>query len=509
MIEENKKRGDSGIILNIWLEKTSDRSPWRSTARPWKNQTIDESVPEPPEHVPPQYDVVVRGVQLAEIGEAFPRPSAERGDVVAVEQQRFQAAQFGERAVLYLGDAVVPQVQVGQLVQIGEIVSGNRGQLVVANVQGGRVADFEKSVLGYVDDPEALQMQLYVLDRLNRVDILERDAVQHAVGQADEKELPPTQVENKIEIEITAKEKKNSRRKRNLIHRSWKGPDFMELNRKKQVRRASCVPDKVEGKCLKRSKSVGDAWDVTESDCKNTNNVEDKSDIYRPKTYPSPLPNPPEKKKGAVSSLVDQLLLEIYGMPDGDRRRSDSDSTASSLRIRPQHQHLQKARLLWKSEHELRVLVLNLRDHINHTGEILVRQLRRKDYLTTKCEKLCAIITAHLQAVSQKRETDSQWSHISPNVEIFLILTVSLAASPSSNGLFSIIDSKWMTRDKNASRTTEGSQSVAGEHGPVKMSVRPTNDESRERLKGGCTACNDNNNNNNNNDDNDDKSRLR
>ena len=55
-------------------------------------------------------------------------------------------------------------------------------------------------------------------------------------------------------------------------------------------------------------------------------------------------------KKGAVSSLVDQLLLEIYGMPDGDRRRSDSDSTASSLRIRPQHQHLQKARLLWKSK---------------------------------------------------------------------------------------------------------------------------------------------------------------
>lgn len=44
MIEENKKRGDSGIILNIWLEKTSDRSSWHSIARLWKNQTIDESV---------------------------------------------------------------------------------------------------------------------------------------------------------------------------------------------------------------------------------------------------------------------------------------------------------------------------------------------------------------------------------------------------------------------------------------------------------------------------------
>ena len=54
-------------------------------------------------------------------------------------------------------------------------------------------------------------------------------------------------------------------------------------------------------------------------------------------------------------------------------------------------------------EHELHVLVQNLRDHINHTGEILIRQLRRKDYLATKCEKLCAIITAHLLAVSPKR----------------------------------------------------------------------------------------------------------
>lgn len=53
--------------------------------------------------------------------------------------------------------------------------------------------------------------------------------------------------------------------------------------------------------------------------------------------------------------------------------------------------------------HELQVLVMNLRDHINNTGEILVRQLRRKDYLITKCEKLCAIITAHLQARSPKR----------------------------------------------------------------------------------------------------------
>lgn len=69
-------------------------------------------------------------------------------------------------------------------------------------------------------------------------------------------------------------------------------------------------------------------------------------------SYPPPLPNPPVRKEGTVSSLVDQLLLDIYGLPDGDRRRSESDSTASSLRIHPQHQHLQKARLLWKSKND-------------------------------------------------------------------------------------------------------------------------------------------------------------
>lgn len=57
------------------------------------------------------------------------------------------------------------------------------------------------------------------------------------------------------------------------------------------------------------------------------------------------------KPEGAVSCLVDQLLVDIYGLPYGDRGRSESDSTASSLRTRPpQHQHLQKARLMWKSK---------------------------------------------------------------------------------------------------------------------------------------------------------------
>lgn len=52
---------------------------------------------------------------------------------------------------------------------------------------------------------------------------------------------------------------------------------------------------------------------------------------------------------------------------------------------------------------ELQILILNLRDHINHTGGILIRQLRRKDYLVSKRDKQCDIITAHLQAHSPKR----------------------------------------------------------------------------------------------------------
>lgn len=52
---------------------------------------------------------------------------------------------------------------------------------------------------------------------------------------------------------------------------------------------------------------------------------------------------------------------------------------------------------------ELQILLENLHEHIIHTGGLLVRQLRRKDYLIAKRDKHYDIITAYLQAHSTKR----------------------------------------------------------------------------------------------------------
>ncbi|XP_029665272.1 uncharacterized protein LOC115236750 [Formica exsecta] len=137
---------------------------------------------------------------------------------------------------------------------------------------------------------------------------------------------------------------KYRRRRRNLIQRTLDGPDFMKLNSKRPTGSAGIAKSYWQ----RRSKSIGDEPSVITFNYENADNHDTVA--KRPKIYPSPLRCSPPQKNIVITSLVDQLLLDIYGIPMGDKGRSESESTASSLKPRPQHQYLQKARLLLKSK---------------------------------------------------------------------------------------------------------------------------------------------------------------
>ncbi|XP_024876036.1 uncharacterized protein LOC112457311 isoform X1 [Temnothorax curvispinosus] len=214
------------------------------------------------------------------------------------------------------------------------------------------------------------------------------------------------------------------RQKRNLIQQTLNGPDFMELNK-----RLTGSAGVASSRWQKRSKSMGDEPNVIAFNYKNAGNH--NAAIKKPKIYPPPLRYFPLQKEIVITSLVDQLLLDIYGIPMGDRRRSESDSTASSLKTWPQHQYLQKTRLLLKRKDELQILLMTLHDHIIHTGGLLIRQLRRKDYLTAKCDKQCDIITAYLQAHSAKRIEDTK-------------MRFSLTPQPGESGFIQWLDAMKM-----------------------------------------------------------------
>ncbi|KAG5330544.1 TBC30 protein, partial [Acromyrmex heyeri] len=212
------------------------------------------------------------------------------------------------------------------------------------------------------------------------------------------------------------------KQKRNLIQQTLNGPNFMELNSKRSTESAAVESSRWQ----KRSKSMGDEPSIIARNYKDHDAV-----IKRPKVYPPPLHCSPLQKEIVITSLVDQLLLDIYGIPMADRGRSESDSTASSLKTRPQHQYLQKTRLLLKRTDELQILLMTLHDHIIHTGGLLIRQLRRKDYLTVKCDKQCDIITAYLQAHSAKRIEDTK-------------MRFSLTPQPGESGFIQWLDAMKM-----------------------------------------------------------------
>ncbi|XP_011297573.1 uncharacterized protein [Fopius arisanus] len=185
------------------------------------------------------------------------------------------------------------------------------------------------------------------------------------------------------------------RKRRNLTQETLETPDFMALNRK-------------SGRTSQKRRAIEKGANIYAIgyETKEINRSEQES-VRKPRTYPLPMVRELSQER-AISSLVDQLLLDIYGFPRGDRSRSESESTVSSFRPTPQHRYLRKTRLLLKSTEELTIVLETLRSHVNQAGALLIRQLRRRDYLLTKRDRQYDVITAHLQAYSNKRSEDTR-----------------------------------------------------------------------------------------------------
>ncbi|XP_023290729.1 uncharacterized protein LOC105694437 [Orussus abietinus] len=189
------------------------------------------------------------------------------------------------------------------------------------------------------------------------------------------------------------------RKPRNLMQQTLESPDFMVLNTKENP---GCITETREfGEKVFRSLTTSIEKAIPPP--KNTNNGES----LKKKTYPSPMRKICPREEETLSSLVDQLLLDIYGLPRGDRP-SETVSTTSSSKPRSEHRYLQGTRLRLKSVDELHVLVDDLQERIDHVGGLLVRQLRRRDYLVNRRNKRYDVVTAHLQARSEKRSEDTR-----------------------------------------------------------------------------------------------------
>ncbi|KAM5251369.1 TBC1 domain family member 30 isoform 1-T1 [Hipposideros larvatus] len=145
-----------------------------------------------------------------------------------------------------------------------------------------------------------------------------------------------------------------------------------------------------------------------------------------------------------TASLVSGLLTELYSCteedeaagggrwPGGRRQRRDSldSSTEASgsdavlggrggagdsrvlqelqeLQERPSQRH-QRQYLRQKDTNELKTILRELKYRIGIQSAKLLRQLKQKDRLLHKVQKNCDIVTACLQAVSQKRRVDTK-----------------------------------------------------------------------------------------------------
>ncbi|XP_032502371.1 TBC1 domain family member 30 isoform X1 [Phocoena sinus] len=152
-------------------------------------------------------------------------------------------------------------------------------------------------------------------------------------------------------------------------------------------------------------------------------------------------PEPGEPRGSCTASLVSGLLTELYSCteeeeaagggrgPWGRQRRQDSldSSTEASgsdvfvggrggagdsrvlqeLQERPSQRH--QMQYLWqKDTDELKMILRELKYRIGIQSAKLLRQLKQKDRLVHKVQRNCDVVTACLQAVSQKRRVDTK-----------------------------------------------------------------------------------------------------
>ncbi|XP_063230098.1 uncharacterized protein LOC134535110 isoform X2 [Bacillus rossius redtenbacheri] len=117
-------------------------------------------------------------------------------------------------------------------------------------------------------------------------------------------------------------------------------------------------------------------------------------------------------RRRRASQLVDRLLLEIYGR-DGRRATSavESDCCSTSAAssacwrtegYRPGQEAGLRAAVCSRSVSELRVMLGTLRLDVQLTGARLVRQLKRRDRLKARQSIQNSVLTAYLQAISDK-----------------------------------------------------------------------------------------------------------
>ncbi|XP_015270944.1 PREDICTED: TBC1 domain family member 30 [Gekko japonicus] len=134
------------------------------------------------------------------------------------------------------------------------------------------------------------------------------------------------------------------------------------------------------------------------------------------------------RRASRASSLVSGLLVELYSVGRPRHRDSVDSSTEASagsdafpggrgssaesrflqeLQRRPNQRH-QRTYLAQKDTSELMTIIRELNYRICVQSSKLLRLLKQKDRLLHKVQKNCDIVTASLQAVSQKRRVDTK-----------------------------------------------------------------------------------------------------